>query len=175
MYLTSSFVNHTRRSSVNFGEQDISARKHMCEKLTKCLNFTRHLPEKKDISPNFGGKCSNFYTIFARKKYFVGGQLLPLEPSSVFYAYVVNRKITRSKMTDLVWWTHNRKMRMMMTNMRRTNPRTISRIIHHARPNPSSSSFVLLLDEPFEPPAPALLDVVWYTQPHYTSYSIQLR
>ena len=37
---------HRRRSSVNFGRQDIFARKLCMKKLTKCLNCTWYLPEK---------------------------------------------------------------------------------------------------------------------------------
>ena len=44
---------HRRRSSVNFGGQDIFARKYMHEKLTKCPNFTWYLPEKLTKCPNF--------------------------------------------------------------------------------------------------------------------------
>ena len=48
-------INHRRRSSINFGEHDIFARK-MSEKLTKCPNFT-----------NFARKLPEFYIIIARK------------------------------------------------------------------------------------------------------------
>jgi len=49
---------HRRRSSVNFGRQDIFARKLCLKKLTKYSNFTWYLPEKK-LS-----KCPNFYYIY---------------------------------------------------------------------------------------------------------------
>jgi len=45
--------SHRRRSSVNFGGQDIFARKYMHEKITKCPNFTRFLPEKNSFCPIF--------------------------------------------------------------------------------------------------------------------------
>ena len=44
--------------------QDIFARKNMHEKLTKCPNFARYMPEKKN------NKMPKFYTIFARKIFF---------------------------------------------------------------------------------------------------------
>jgi len=50
---------HRRRSSVNFGEQDIFARKYMHEKLTKFPNFTWYMPEKINKMPEF-------YMIFTR-------------------------------------------------------------------------------------------------------------
>jgi len=39
--------NHRRTSSINFGGQNIFARKYMNEKLTKCTNFTWYLLEKR--------------------------------------------------------------------------------------------------------------------------------
>ena len=65
---------HKRRSSINFGGQDIFARKYMHEKLTKCPNFTWYLPEKLTKFSNFTGympeKNNNmpeFYMILPEK------------------------------------------------------------------------------------------------------------
>jgi len=44
---------HRRRSSVNFGRQDIFARKLCTKKLTKCSNCTWYLPEKNIKMPEF--------------------------------------------------------------------------------------------------------------------------
>jgi len=65
---------HRRRSSFNFGRQNIFARKYMREKLTKCPNFTWHLPEKYVcrflLEGRGGGKClspvSQAYWYFRR-------------------------------------------------------------------------------------------------------------
>jgi len=48
--------NHRHRSSVNFGGQDIFARKYMYEKLTICPNFTWYLPEKYYFPIFLGGR-----------------------------------------------------------------------------------------------------------------------
>jgi len=56
---------YKRRSSVNFGGQDIFARKYMHEKLTKCPNFTWSLPEKY-IFPDFLGYISYAYAAVCR-------------------------------------------------------------------------------------------------------------
>ena len=92
--------NHRRKSSVNFRGQDIFARK-ICEKLTKCPNFTWFMPEKlipeflylnekMNKIPNFRwfliinqflivNQCPNFYIIISRKIFshfifFLGGE-----------------------------------------------------------------------------------------------------
>jgi len=69
---------HRRRSSVNFGGQDIFARKYMHEKLTKFPNFTWYRPGKINKMPKF-------YMIFARKIFFPNFFAPPCPPVS--YAY----------------------------------------------------------------------------------------
>ena len=79
--------NHRRRSSVNFRGARHFCPKNMYEKLTKCPNFTRFLPEnyqntlifmifagKNEQNPrilhDFARRMPEFYIIIARKIFF---------------------------------------------------------------------------------------------------------
>jgi len=84
---------HRCRSSVNFEEQDIFARKYLYAKLMKCQNFTWYLPENAlslhDIAWKIN-KMPEFYVIFASKIFFSGismGIKCRPRPLPVFYAY----------------------------------------------------------------------------------------
>ena len=83
---------HKRRSSVNFGVQDIFARKYMHEKLKKCPNFTSHLPEKLTKVPNFTWytpeKCPNFTWFLPENYIFFPNLGASAPPAPVSYAYV---------------------------------------------------------------------------------------
>ena len=99
LYLTGNFFSlswdHKRRSSVNFGGQDIFAQKYMHGKLTKCPNFTWYLPEKLKKILNFTrympekiNKMPKFYTILPEKYFFpnLGGNCC-LPPVSYAYGW----------------------------------------------------------------------------------------
>ena len=98
---------HRRRSSVNFGRQDIFARKLCTKKLTKFPNFTWYLPENAGILRDNYPKINYIFENFIGEGH-VGCPPYPTPMIALtsIYSYVM-------QCIDLIW-TMNRYLSLFM-------------------------------------------------------------